>query len=93
MDKDKAQVEREFNKKAKIKSFQARYLPWKTILSIRSKSNKFDMWSPSWEGSYKVNKVIFENSYMVETLQGDSLPRRNYRNILKIYFLSVLQEV
>jgi hypothetical protein len=57
-----------YNKKVKVKSFHVGDLVWKTILPIGSKSNKFDNWSPSWEGSYKVVKVCSGNSYMVETL-------------------------
>jgi len=40
----------------KQKSFQVGDLVWKTILLLRTKSNKFGKWSPSWEGPYKVNK-------------------------------------
>ena len=67
-------------------------LVWKTILPIGAKSNKFGKWSPSWEGPYKVIKVIFGNSYMLETLQGESLPRAINRRYLKRYFSSVWQE-
>lgn len=35
----------------------------------------------SWEDPYRVIKVMFRNSYMLETLQGDGLSR----NINKIY--------
>ena len=59
---------RAYNKKVRAKSFQVAELVWKTILPLRTKSNKFGKWSPSWEGSYKIVKVIFENSYMVETM-------------------------
>ena len=74
MEKDKARVAPTYNKKVKSKSFQVRDLVWKTILPLGMKSNNFGKWSPSWEGPYRVIKVIFVNSYMLETLQGDSLP-------------------
>jgi hypothetical protein len=32
------------------------------------------------------------NSYLLETLQGDSLPRAIYGRCFKMYFLSVWQE-
>ena len=59
---------RAYNKKVRAKSFQVRELVWKTILPLETKSNKFGKWSPSWEGPYKIVKVIFKNFYMVETL-------------------------
>jgi hypothetical protein len=41
---------------------------------------------------FRVIKVIFDSSYLLETLQGDSLPRVVNRRCLKRYFLSVWQE-
>jgi hypothetical protein len=75
IEKDKRRVARAYNKKIKVKSFQVGDLVWKMILPIGSKSNKFGKWSPSWEGLYKVVKVCSGNSYMLETLQGQRLPR------------------
>ena len=74
-EKDKVQVARAYNKKVKSKSFQVEDLVWKIILPLGMKSNKFGKWSPSWEGPYRIVKVIFGNSYMLETLQGDRLPK------------------
>jgi hypothetical protein len=71
IEKDKARVARAYNKKVKSKSFQVGELVWKTILHIRSKSNQFGKWSPNWESPYKVIKVIYGNSYLLETLQGE----------------------
>ena len=51
-------MDRAYNKKVKLKSFQVGDLVWKTILSLGMKSNKFGKWSPSWEGLYKIVKVI-----------------------------------
>jgi hypothetical protein len=58
----------------------------KTILLIRSKSNQFGKWSPNWDGPYKVIKVIFGNSYLLETLQGERLNRAFNRRYLKSMF-------
>jgi hypothetical protein len=88
--KDKIRVARAYNKKVKAKSFQVGDLIWKTILPIGSKSNKFGKWSPSWEGPYKVVKICSENSYMVETLQGQRLPRALNGRYLKKFHPSVL---
>ena len=62
IEKDKLRVARAYNKKVKAKSFQVGELVWKMILPLGTKSNKFGKWSPSWEGPYKIIKVIFGNS-------------------------------
>ena len=92
IEKDKLRVARVYNKKVKGKSFQVDELVWKTILPLGTKNNKFGKWSPSWEGLYRVVKVIFSNSYMMETLQGDRLPRAINRRYLKKYYSSVWQD-
>jgi hypothetical protein len=92
IEKDKARIAKSYNKKVKVKSFQVGELVWKTMLPIGSKSNQFGKWSPNWEGPYKVVRVIFSNSYLLETLQGESLPRAINGRYLKRYFPSVWQE-
>jgi dihydroneopterin aldolase len=92
MEKDKARVAKAYNKKIKSKLFQVEKLVWKTILPIGLKSSKFGKWSPNWEGLYKVIKVIFGNSYMLETLQSECLTRAFNMTYLKKYFPSVWQE-
>ena len=92
IEKDKLRVASAFNKKVRPKSFQVGELVWKTILPLGTKSNKFGKWSPSWEGPYKIIKVIFGNSYMVETMQGERLPRALNGRYLKKYYPSVWQD-
>ena len=92
IEKDKLRVARAYNKKVKDKSFQVGDLVWKTILPLGMKDNKFGKWSPSWEGPYRVVKVIFGNSYMMETLQGDRLPRAINGKYLKKFYPSVWQD-
>jgi hypothetical protein len=60
IERDKLRVARAYNRKVKEKSFQVRDLVWKTILPIRSRSNKF--------GPYRIEKVISRNSYMVQSI-------------------------
>jgi hypothetical protein len=43
-ERDKLSVVRAYNKRFKEKLFQVRNLVWKTILPIRSRSNKFGKW-------------------------------------------------
>ena len=92
IEKDKLRVARAYNKKVRAKSFEVGELVWKTILPLGMKSNKFSKWSPSWEGPYRVVKVIFGNSYMMETLQGDLLPRAINGKYLKKFYPSVWQD-
>ena len=68
IEKDKFRVARAYNKKVRAKKFQVGELVWKTILPLGTKNNKFGKWSPSWEELYKIIKVIFGNSYMVEMM-------------------------
>jgi hypothetical protein len=75
IERDKLRVAKAYNKRVKEKLFQIGDLIWKTILPIRSKSNKFGKWSPNWEGPYKIEEVIFKNSYVVQSVQGTSLSR------------------
>jgi hypothetical protein len=89
IERDKLRVARAYNKKIKEKSFQVRDLIWKTILPIRSKSNKSGKWSRNWEGPYRIEEVIPENSYMVQSVQGTSLPRALNGKYLKNYYPSV----
>jgi hypothetical protein len=89
IEKDKLRVAKAYNKNAKIKSFQVGDLVWKTILPLGMKSNKLGKWSPSWEGPYKIIKVISGNSYMVEMVQEERLPRAINGRYLKKFYPSV----
>src|SRR6185436_2569377 len=91
IEKDKLRVARAYNKKVKLKTFQVGDLVWKTILPIGIKSNKFSKWSLSWEGPYKIIKVISGNSYMMETVQDESLPIAINGRYLKKFYPSVWQ--
>jgi hypothetical protein len=62
------------------------------ILPIGSKSNKFGKWSPNWEGPYRIEEVIPENSYIIQIIQGTSLPRALNEKYLKKYYLGVWQD-
>jgi hypothetical protein len=75
IERDKLRVARAYNKRVNEKLFQVGDLVWKTILPIRSKSNKFGKWSSNCEGQYRIEEVILRNSYMVLSTQGISLPR------------------
>jgi hypothetical protein len=89
IERDKLRVAKAYNKKVKEKSFQIGDLVWKTILPVRSRSNKFGKWSPNWEGRYRIEEVILRNSYMVQSVQGTSLPRALNKKYLKKYYPSI----
>jgi hypothetical protein len=86
IERDKLRVARSYNKRVKEKSFQVRDLIWNMILPIGSNSNKFRKWSPNWEGPYRIEEVIPKNSYMVQSVQGTSLPRVLNGKYLEIYY-------
>jgi hypothetical protein len=89
IERDKLTLTRVYNKRVKEKSFQVRDLIWKTILSIGSKSNKFEKWFPNWKGPYIIEEVIPGNSYMVQSIQGTSLPmalnEKYLKNIILVF--------
>jgi hypothetical protein len=62
---------------------------WKTISSLRSRDQKFDKWSASWEGPYKIAQVLSGNAYKLQTLQGEDLPKALNGRFLKQYYSSV----
>jgi hypothetical protein len=51
------------------KSFQVGDLVRKTILPLGTCSGRFDKWSPSWEGPFRVIRVVLGNAYFVENLE------------------------
>ena len=91
IEKEKLRVARAYNKRVRIKNFQLGDLVWKVILPIGSKSRKFGKWSPSWEGPFRVIRIVPGNSYLVETLEGGILPRAINGKYLKKFHPSVWQ--
>jgi hypothetical protein len=62
------------------------------ILPIGSRSSKFGKWYPNWEVPYRIEEVVPENSYMVQSIQGTSLLRVINEKYLKRYFPSICQD-
>jgi hypothetical protein len=92
IERDKLRVARAYNKRVKEKIIQVGDLVCKTILPIGSRSNKFEKWSPNWEGPYRIEEVILRNSYMVQSVQGTSPPRGLNGKYLKKYYPFVWQD-
>jgi hypothetical protein len=92
IERDKLRVATAYNKRVKQKLFQVGDLVWNMIFPIGSRSNKFGKWSPNWEGPYRIKKVISGNSYMVQSIQGTSLPKALNGKYLKKYYPSIWQD-
>jgi hypothetical protein len=92
IEREKLRVARAYNKRVKEKLFQVRDLIWKKIFPIGTRSNKFGKWSPNWEGPNGIEEVIPIYSYMVQSIQGTSLPRALNGKYLKRYCPSVWQD-
>jgi hypothetical protein len=80
---EKIKIAKTYNKHVMEKSFQVGDLVWKTILPLGTRSGKFGKWSPSWEGSFTVIRVVPGNAYFVEALN---------RKYLKRYYPSMWQD-
>jgi transposase InsO family protein len=74
-EKEKVKIAKAYNKHVVEKSFQVGDLVWKMILPLGTRSGKFGKWSPSWEGPFRVIRVVLGNAYFREDLEGHSLPK------------------
>jgi hypothetical protein len=92
IEKDKARVARAYNKKVRPNSFHVDELVRTTILPLGTNGIKFGKWSPSWEGPFKIIKVIAGNPNMIESQQGMRLPIALNGRYLKKYYPSVWQD-
>ena len=43
--------------------------------------------SPNWEGPYKIKKVKGRGTYVLETMEGEEVPRTWHAQNLKIYYI------
>jgi hypothetical protein len=69
--------------------FQIEELVWKTILPLEAQDKKFGKWSPSWEGPMRIVRIVPNNVYLLETLEGQRLARAINGKYLKRYYFSV----
>jgi hypothetical protein len=92
IEKKKLWVARAYNKKVREKPFQVNDLVWKMILPLGTRSNKFGKSSPSWEGPFKVTRVVPRNAYFMEDLEGFALPKALNGKYLKRYHPNIWQE-
>ena len=74
----------------KNKQFYEGELVWKVRLSIGSKDNRFDKWSPNWEGPYRIKCCAPGNAYILETLEEEEeFDRAINGKFLKKYYHSI----
>jgi hypothetical protein len=92
IEKEKIKIAKAYNKRVVEKSFQVGYLLWKTILPLGTRSGKFGKWSPSWEGQFRVFRVVPGNAYFMEDLEGHALPKALNGKYLKCYYRSMWQD-
>jgi hypothetical protein len=74
------------------KSFQVGDLVWKTILPLGTQSGKFGKWLRSWEGPFRVIRVVSGNAYFMQDLEGHSLPKALNGKYIKHYYRSMWQD-
>jgi hypothetical protein len=92
IERKKVKIAKAYNRCLIEKSFQVGDLVWKTILPLGTQSGKFGKWSPSWEGPFRVIRVVPGNAYFVENLEGYSLPKALNGKYLKCYYPSMWQD-
>ena len=63
-------TERAYNQRVKQKTFGEGELVWQTVLSVGIKDPRFDKWSPNWEGSFIVHKVLGKGAYRLKDRTG-----------------------
>jgi hypothetical protein len=89
---EKVKISKAYNKRVVGKSFQVGDLVWKMILPLGNQCGKFCRWSPSWEGPFRVIRVVSGNAYFVEDLEGHSLSKALNGKYLKHYYPSMWQD-
>jgi hypothetical protein len=92
IEKEKIKIAKAYNKRVVEKLFQVGDLVWKMILPLGTRSGKFGKWSPSWEGMFRVIRVVLGNAYFVEDLEGHSLLKALNEKYLKCYYQSMWQD-
>jgi hypothetical protein len=67
------------------------------ILPLGTRSGKFGKWSPSWDGPFRVIRVVPSNAYFMEDLEGHSLPRalngKHLKMLLSYHVARPIKEV
>jgi hypothetical protein len=75
IENEKVKVVKQYNKRVKAKLFQIGDMVWKTILLLGSQDRKYGKWLPSWEGPFMITGMVPGNTYFMESLEGQVLPK------------------
>ncbi|XP_021658287.2 uncharacterized protein LOC131180179 [Hevea brasiliensis] len=67
----KKKIARIYNNRVRRQTFQEGDIVWKTVLPVGAKSREFGKWSPTWEGPFRVHKVLRGNAYWLSSLAGE----------------------
>ena len=87
---NKARVGRWYDKKVKAKKLcSERTTVWKLIRPMGTMNSKFGKWSPTWDGSFRINRCVLGNPYILEMLEGEEFSKAFNGKYLKKYYPSV----
>lgn len=86
--RNKARMERQYNRRVKSKTFGIGDLVWRAILPIGIKDPDLGKWSPNWEGPFRVYQTLGKNVYRLTDLEGVVIKRTVNGLFLKDYFAS-----
>jgi hypothetical protein len=75
IEREKVKIAKAYNKRVVEKSFHVGDLVWKIVLPLGTQNGKFDKWSPSCEGPFRVIRIVLGNAYFVENLERHSLTK------------------
>jgi hypothetical protein len=92
IEREKVKIAKAYNKRVMENLFQVGDLIWKMILPLGTPSGTFGKWSPSWEGLFRVIRVVLGNAYFMENLEGHSLSKALNGKYLKHYYPSMWQD-
>ncbi|KAM1738536.1 hypothetical protein ACFX11_014346 [Malus domestica] len=63
-------AKRAYNQKVRQKTFGEGELVWQTVLPVGIKDLRFGKWSPTWEGSFVIHKVLGKCAYHLRDWTG-----------------------
>jgi hypothetical protein len=92
IEKEKIKIAKAYNRRVVEKSFPVGDLVWKVMLPLGTRSGKFGKWSPSWEGPFRVIRIVLGNASFMEDLEEHSLPKALNGKYLKHYYPSMWQD-
>ena len=59
------------------------------MILLGTMNSKFGKWSPTWDGSFRINRCVLGNPYILEMLEGEEFSKAFNGKYLKKYYPSV----